>query len=194
MIVQKVFGITQISEGTAFEYRIIQFFLYLGIVGYTILWFLCMFLWPLYYMYRLYRFLKYDERMGGDEEGYYPWGVRYGVVWNTLIFIGFYVIMPFKIVETSDKERAERERIRKPKTEQIYVTPYKPSDSFSNNHTSAGIDENNLSSYSLYDTKADRISGSDKELEYFEEHLDDYYDNPEDGLMYPDEILDFNKD
>lgn len=192
MIVQKVFGITQISPGTAFEYRVFQFLTYLGILGYTILWFICMFLWPVYYFYKLYRYLKHDEKMGGEDEGYYPWGVRYGCLWNTLIFIGLYVIMPFKIVEASDKERAEREQIKKPKIEQIYVTPYNPVESFKYERAT---DDNNLSStYSSITSRINRMSVSDPALEYFEEHLDDYYDDPEDGVTYPDEIFDFNSD
>lgn len=34
----------------------------------------------------------------------------------------------------------------------------------------------------------------DKELEYYDEHFDDYHDDPEDGITYPDEIFDFNDD
>lgn len=62
--------------------------------------------------------------MGGEDEGYYPWGVRYGCIWNTLIFIGLYIIMPIKLIETSEKERAEKEQMRKHKTEYIYNNSY----------------------------------------------------------------------
>lgn len=31
----------------------------------------------------------------------------------------------------------------------------------------------------------------DAELTYFDEHFDDYFDDPEDGITYPDEIFDF---
>ncbi len=188
MIVQKVFGITQISEGTAFEYRIVQFLLYLGIVGYTILWFVCMFLWPVYYFYKLYRFLKHDEKMGGDDEGYYPWGVRYGCIWNTLIFIGLYVIMPFKIVEASNKEQAERVRTYKPKTEQMYVKPYNP-------YEIKTIGNTNGTAYKPTETpQLSSRRSKDSELDYFEDHYDGYYDDPEDELTYPPEIFDFNRD
>ncbi len=117
MIVQKVFGITQISPGTSFEFRIVQLLMYIGVIGWTILWILCGFLWPLYYFYCLYRYIKYGEKMGGDDESYYPWGVKYGVLWNTLIFIGIYVIMPIKLVADCAKEQAEAERIQNKKIE-----------------------------------------------------------------------------
>lgn len=34
----------------------------------------------------------------------------------------------------------------------------------------------------------------DKDLEYYDEHFDDYHDDPEDGITYPDEIFDFLDD
>lgn len=43
--------------------------------------------------------------------------------------------------------------------------------------------------------KYDFQPGPDPELEYFSEHIDDYYfDDPEDLSTYPDEIFDFNLD
>lgn len=33
-----------------------------------------------------------------------------------------------------------------------------------------------------------------EELEYYDEHFDDYRDDPEDGVTYPDEIFDFYDD
>ena len=36
-------------------------------------------------------------------------------------------------------------------------------------------------------------SGSD-ELEYYDTHFDDYWDDPEDGITYPDDIFDFYND
>lgn len=32
------------------------------------------------------------------------------------------------------------------------------------------------------------------ELEYYDEHFDDYYDDPEDGITYPDDIFDYLQD
>jgi stress-induced morphogen len=33
-----------------------------------------------------------------------------------------------------------------------------------------------------------------KELEYYDEHFDDYHDDPEDGITYPDDIFDYLDD
>lgn len=33
-----------------------------------------------------------------------------------------------------------------------------------------------------------------EELEYYDEHFDDYHDDPEDGITYPDDIFDFYDD
>ena len=42
--------------------------------------------------------------------------------------------------------------------------------------------------------KYDFQPGPDPELEYYAEHFDDYFNDPEDLLEYPDEIFDFNLD
>lgn len=43
--------------------------------------------------------------------------------------------------------------------------------------------------------KYDFQPGPDSDLEYFDEHFDDYYfDDPEDLSVYPDESFDFNLD
>lgn len=38
------------------------------------------------------------------------------------------------------------------------------------------------------------IHNPDEDLDYFDTHFDDYFDDPEDGITYPDEFFDFYMD
>jgi hypothetical protein len=44
--------------------------------------------------------------------------------------------------------------------------------------------------------KSHKVSSTSysKELEYYDEHFDDYHDDPEDGITYPDDIFDYLDD
>ena len=99
--------------------------------------------------------------------------------------------IPFVISLQTEKEQREQEADR------LFIMERDRQEREYNERHQRMLD----SIYSSRDRSGTKNHGSpirrhqpDMELEYYDEHFDDYHDDPEDGITYPDEIFDFYDD
>lgn len=115
--------------------------------------------------------------------------------WKMLLCVWIFIAacLPFIIRHNAEKERLQKE------ADKAFVIERDRKEREWKNRYQMWLD-GKISADELYhiedygSAKSVKRQQPDKDLEYYDEHFDDYHDDPEDGITYPDEVFDFYDD